>query len=127
MAEVKGGSDSNCWDVGHDDYDGRLQICIIANPTSSEELRKWRILMTKSETELIITLRGYYDTDWDLKSFNTIYIPLFCDMLKNNMVIKELTLEGRILNDVGLKYVCRVLQAHSTITVFRLIGFLGSD
>jgi len=44
-------------------------------------------------------------------------------MLKNNMVIKKLSFIERILNDVGMKYVCRVLQTHSTITTVELIYF----
>jgi len=121
MAAVKGGYDSHCWVVRR--YGHKLNIYIKANATSSEELRKWRILMTKCETEPNIALLGYNDADLEKKSFQTIFIPLFCDMLKKNMVIKQLTLIRQILNDVGMKYVCRVLQTHSTITVVGLIDF----
>jgi len=56
MAEVKGiYIDNNCWQVER--YGNQLEIYIKANPTSSEELRKWRILMTKCETEPIRLIR----------------------------------------------------------------------
>jgi len=83
--------------------------------TLSADFNKWQVLMKRSETKPKITLTGVVDTFTDYKYFNKMYIPAFCNMLKNNKVIKTLSLVG-VLNNAGTKYVCKVLQINNTIT-----------
>jgi len=108
VTEAKGSYESTCWSG----RDGMVRIN--QNPTSSDDFRKWQILMKHVRTESTISL--YLDSgDFDIASFNNIYIPAFCDMLKNNHVITALEF-GQILNNSGLKCVCKILHSHKTIT-----------
>jgi len=56
--------------------------------------------------------------DFDLKSFNYECIPLFCKALKNTKVIKSLRV-FEVLNHIGMKSICQVLQTQSTITLVK--------
>jgi len=113
--EVKGTYESECWNVGILDGNTRFHIYIERYPTSAEDFTKWKALMKTIESARYILLDESTDDHKDLKSFNDHCIPLLCNALKNNHVITTLKLL-RVLNNVGMKSLCTLLQTHSTIT-----------
>jgi len=116
VTEVKSGSyESKSWEAEFYRSWNEWQIFIFQNPTSSDDFKKWQILMKRSETEpQIFLMRAYSNKTLDYKYFNNIYVPAFCNMVKNNNVIVCLRF-GNFLNNAGMKYVCKLLQTNNTI------------
>lgn len=73
------------------------------------------MLMKKAQTESTVYIWRASLSRKVLKSFNEVYTPVLCDMLKQTTHIKRLGVGG-FLNDVGLKNVCNIIQHHNTIT-----------
>jgi len=142
--EDHGGYDSKCWTVT--DKVGAFHIDIHQVPSSSEDRRKWQILMTVALSKAKIVFFLYMP---DPSSFNNICMPSFAEMLKNNKLITTLILftyilsfrqshnkemqflsEGLLHNrsitridlsccrigDAGAKELCSVLEVNHSIT-----------
>jgi len=109
--------ESDCWRVRIDDEDNELEIYIKRTPTTTADFIQWKRLMKKvnSAHKLYVASHSYNVID-DRKSFNDRFIPLFCDALKNNTVITSLRVSSDVVNAIGMKSLCKVLQTHTTIT-----------
>jgi len=117
--------ESKSWTTIQYNNEHGWRITILRDATLSADVNKWRILMNRSEIEPAIELLGHSP---DFYYFNAMYIPAFCNMLKNNKVIKRLTF-SKGLNNTGMKSVCKVLQTNNTITHMQFVGnaFNGSN
>jgi len=116
--ETKGTYESDCWLVNIYGDNTRFSICIRRYPTSAEHFAKWKVLMKTMANALSIGLCVAGGAK-DCKSFNDHYIPLLCNMLKNNNSIASLLVWG-VLNNIGMKSVCKALQTHSTLKTLLL-------
>jgi len=115
MANSADTYESECWDQVIDVVDNGVEIYLLVCPTLSEDLNRWKLLMKKVETARNVELALEDDDDFDLKSFNDECIPLLCNALKNTKVIISLSV-SEVLNHIGMKSICQVLQTQSTIT-----------
>jgi len=117
-AEVKDQYEkSDCWEVTIDDDDNELVIRIKRTPTSAAEFVQWKRLMRKVNSAHKLYLASHsWDVIDDRKSFNDRFLPLFCDALKSNTFITSLKVSSRVVNAIGMKSVCKIFRAHTTIT-----------
>jgi len=121
LPQPQGVYESKSWVAEYSDQH-EWEISIMYCPTLSADFNKWKILMKRSETERSIMLCLINNVRLDYKYFNKIYIPVLCNMLKNNLVIETLALDD-VLNSAGMKCVCQVLQTNKTITSVQFLSY----
>jgi len=108
--------ESECWEVLV--TEDTLKILLYRREPTIEaaDFNKWKALMRKVATCKVNKVRLIGSVYRSKSTFNTQYVPLFCDAIKSNTVVTALEVWSSAIDVNGMKGICGVLQTHATIT-----------